>query len=296
MALNNTFAAVNDEWIPTPPTYDPAAFRRPGITGLVGVAGHQGRIFVAPRTDRRRAYEFNGAPATEPIRAYAGLDSADDIYATAEMAARELQRTGGFDRRSWSLRPRPARAGSTKPWRPGVHVQRRHGDRRLQYSFLPSWISFLVDKENATQAGQTLFEAVENSSRDARGTTPRLLVFGESLGSFGGEAPFLALNNLVARTDGALFSGPTFNNTIWTELTGKRDKGSPMWLPIYDDGYNARFVARPENLTAPTSRGPKPARSTCSTHPTRSPGGHRICYSANRIGSGNRAATTCHRG
>ena len=41
------------------------------------------------------------------------------------------------------------------------------------------------------------------------------MVFGESLGSFGGEAPFLALNNLIARTDGALFSGPTFNNTIW---------------------------------------------------------------------------------
>ena len=80
---------------------------------------------------------------------------------------------------------------------------------------------------------------------------PKLVVFGESLGSFGGEAPFLALNNLVARTDGALFSGPTFNNTIWTELTSNRDAGSPMWLPIYDKGENVRFVARPENLNRP---------------------------------------------
>ena len=39
------------------------------------------------------------------------------------------------------------------------------------------------------------------------------MVFGESLGSFGGEAPFMSLNNILARTDGALFSGPTFNNT-----------------------------------------------------------------------------------
>ena len=80
---------------------------------------------------------------------------------------------------------------------------------------------------------------------------PRLVVFGESLGSFGGEAPFLALNNLVARTDGALFSGPTFNNTIWEDLTRNRDEGSPMWLPIYDRGENVRFVAQPENFDRP---------------------------------------------
>ena len=82
-------------------------------------------------------------------------------------------------------------------------------------------------------------------------------MFGESLGSFGGEAPFLALNNLVARTDGALFSGPTFNNTIWTDLTRNRDDGSPMWLPIYDEGYNARFAARPENLDRPDAPWPR---------------------------------------
>ena len=31
----------------------------------------------------------------------------------------------------------------------------------MQYSFLPSWLSFLVDQENARQAGQALFEAVD---------------------------------------------------------------------------------------------------------------------------------------
>jgi uncharacterized membrane protein len=80
---------------------------------------------------------------------------------------------------------------------------------------------------------------------------PKLVVFGESLGSFGGEAPFLALNNLIARTDGALFSGPTFNNTIWADLTHNRDSGSPEWLPIYDKGENVRFVAEPRGLQRP---------------------------------------------
>ena len=165
----------------------------------------------------------------------------------------------------------------------------------MQYSFLPSWISFIVDKENARQAGQALFEAVDELVRAMpEANRPKLVVFGESLGSFGGEAPFLSLNNLVARTDGALFSGPTFNNTIWTSLTKNRDAGSPMWLPIYDKGENVRFVARPDNLDRPSDAvGYCRAACICSTRPIPSPGGRRICCSANRIGSGNPAVTTC---
>jgi uncharacterized membrane protein len=122
----------------------------------------------------------------------------------------------------------------------------------MQYSFLPSWLSFLVDKENARRAGQALFEAVDKLVRHMpEAQRPKLVVFGESLGSFGGEAPFMSLNNVLARTDGALFSGPTFNNTIWTDLTARRDAGSPEWLPIYDHGKNVRFVARPGDLMRP---------------------------------------------
>ncbi|HEU0190025.1 MAG TPA: alpha/beta-hydrolase family protein, partial [Mycobacterium sp.] len=122
----------------------------------------------------------------------------------------------------------------------------------MQYSFLPSWLSFLVDKENARHAGQALFEAVDALVRQLpEARRPKLVVFGESLGSFGAEAPFMSLNNVLARTDGALFSGPTFNNTIWADLTANRDPGSPQWLPIYDDGQNARFVASAANLSRP---------------------------------------------
>ena len=156
----------------------------------------------------------------------------------------------------------------------------------MQYSFLPSWLSFLVDKENARQAGQALFEAVDALIRAMpEGQRPKLVVFGESLGSFGGEAPFLALNNLIARTDGALFSGPTFNNTIWADLTHNRDAGSPEWLPIYDKGENVRFVARRRTTwTVRPTRGPNRAWCTCSTRRTRSRGGTPICCSASPIG------------
>ena len=260
--LNHTFAAVNDEDSPDTPA-PTTPLRSGGPESLVSwpSLGRQGRIFVAggPKVDDLT--KFDGAPAMEPIRAYAGLGSADGIRATAEMAARELQRTGGLNRKVVAVATTTGTGWINEAEASALEYM-YNGDTAIvsmQYSFLPSWISFIVDKENARQAGQALFEAVDELVRAMpEGKRPKLVVFGESLGSFGGEAPFLSLNNLVARTDGALFSGPTFNNTIWTSLTKGRDAGSPMWLPIYDKGENVRFVARPDNLDRPTAPWGKP--------------------------------------
>ncbi len=170
------------------------------------------------------------------------------------MAARELQRTGGLDRAVVAVATTTGTGWINEAEADALEYM-YNGDSAIvsmQYSFLPSWISFLVDKENARQAGQALFEAVDALVREMpEGARPKLVVFGESLGSFGGEAPFLSLNNIVARTDGALFSGPTFNNTMWEDLKRNRDSGSPQWLPIYDQGENVRFVARADNLGRP---------------------------------------------
>ncbi len=253
--LNKTFAAVNDEDSPdiTAPT---TTLRSGGPESLVDWSslGHQGRIFVSGGPSVEELTKFNGAPATEPIRAYAGMGSADNIRETAEMAARELLRTNGLSRQVVAVATTTGTGWINEAEASALEYM-YNGDTAIvsmQYSFLPSWLSFLVDKENARQAGQALFEAVDEMIRTLpENERPKLVVFGESLGSFGGEAPFLSLNNLVARTDGALFSGPTFNNTIWTDLTINRDEGSPMWLPIYENGESVRFVARPEDLKRP---------------------------------------------
>jgi uncharacterized membrane protein len=182
------------------------------------------------------------------------LDSADGITATAELAAQELQRTGGLQRAVVAVATTTG-TGWINAAEADALEYMYNGNTAIvsmQYSFLPSWLSFLVDKENARHAGQALFEAVDKLIRQLpEAQRPKLVVFGESLGSFGGEAPFLSLNNVLARTDGALFSGPTFKNTIWTDLTSTRDGGSPEWLPIYQDGRYVRFVARAKNLTRP---------------------------------------------
>lgn len=253
--INKTFAAVNDETDPDfgAPT---SPLRSGGPESLASweSLGHQGRVFVAAGPTVEELTAFNGRPAVEPIRAYAGLHSADGIKATAALAARELQRTGGLNRAVVAVATTTGTGWINEAEASALEYM-YNGDTAIvsmQYSFLPSWLSFLVDKENARQAGQALFEAVDALIRAMpEEQRPRLVVFGESLGSFGGEAPFLALNNLVARTDGALFSGPTFNNTIWTQLTRDRDAGSPMWLPIYDKGEDVRFAARAEDLARP---------------------------------------------
>jgi uncharacterized membrane protein len=253
--LNSTFESVNNEKDPdiAAPT---TSLRSGGPESLVtwSSLGHQGRVFMANGPTVDDLSKFNGTRAIEPIRAYAGLNSADGIKATAALAARELQRTGGLNRAVVAVATTTGTGWINEAEASALEYMYNGNTAivSMQYSFLPSWLSFLVDKENARQAGQALFEAVDALIREMpENTRPKLVVFGESLGSFGGEAPFLALNNLVARTDGALFSGPTFNNTIWTDLTRNRDEGSPEWLPIYDKGENVRFAAKAENLGRP---------------------------------------------
>ncbi|WP_110883580.1 alpha/beta hydrolase [Mycolicibacterium wolinskyi] len=253
--INKTFAAINDETDPdfaAPNT----VLRSGGPQSLASweSLGHQGRVFVSGGPGVEQISRFNGTPAVEPIRAYAGLHSADGIQATAALAARELQRMGGLDREVIAVATTTGTGWINEAEASALEYM-YNGDTAIvsmQYSFLPSWLSFLVDQENARQAGQALFEAIDALVRELpEDRRPKLVVFGESLGSFGGEAPFLALNNLIARTDGALFSGPTFKNTIWTTLTRERDAGSPEWLPIYDNGENVRFSAEAQNLDRP---------------------------------------------
>lgn len=253
--LNRSFSAVNDEMDPDhpPPT---TALRSGGPDSLVSwsALGNQGRIFIRGGPTVQQLSEFNGTPAIEPIRAYAGLNSAKGIRETAELAARDLERAGGLKRKLIAVATTTGTGWINAAEADSLEYM-YNGDTAIvsmQYSFLPSWLSFLVDKENARQAGQALFEAVDARVRALpEAQRPKIVVFGESLGSFGGEAPFLSPNNIIARTNGALFSGPTFNNTMRDYITDNRDAGSPEWLPIYDDGANVRFAARPENLGRP---------------------------------------------
>ena len=124
----------------------------------------------------------------------------------------------------------------------------------MQYSFLPSWISTLVDKDKAQDAGRILYDTVyDRWTQLPEGDRPKLVAFGLSLGSFGGEAAFAgddveaSVADLVDRTDGALWVGPTNDNTIWRQVTDAREPGTPVWQPVFDEGRSVRFVTRDPN-------------------------------------------------
>jgi len=119
----------------------------------------------------------------------------------------------------------------------------------MQYSFLPSALSFVADRETPPLAGQALFEAVYRAwVALPEETRPKLVVFGESLGSFGGQAAFASGADMVSRTDGALLVGTPNFAQPWSRLTANRDPGSFERLPVVDEGRHIRFASRPADV------------------------------------------------
>ncbi|MGB6244080.1 alpha/beta hydrolase [Gordonia sp. (in: high G+C Gram-positive bacteria)] len=269
-ALNNSFAAINDE--STPDSAAPTStLRSGGPDSLVSweSLGRMGRAFVSTGPSVADLEAFNKAPAKEPVRVYAGLKSADSIQASAELAAQELVRAGGLQRRLVGI------ASSTGTgWVNRANVDSLeymyNGDTAMvsmQYSMLPSWLSFLVDQERARQAGRALFEAVDRLARRIpEAQRPKIVVFGESLGSFGAEAPFGSVATMNARTDGALLTGPTFSNQMWADTTANRDAGTPEVLPIFEDGEQVRFINVDADLDRPADQPWEPGRIVYLQH------------------------------
>ena len=215
--------------------------------------GRQGRSFVAGATTRAELRAFHGTPAKfdVPLRVYVGTRSASSLDEQAALAVRELERTGAFDRAVLVVATATG-TGWIDPDAATAIEQLYGGDSAIvsiQYSYLPSWVAFLIDGKASAPAGSVLFNAVYQAwARRPATARPKLLVFGESLGSYGAEAAFAgfdartSLANLVARTDGALFAGPVSTNVIWGQLVRERAPGSPAWRPVFHQGFEAAHV------------------------------------------------------
>ncbi|WP_353108912.1 alpha/beta-hydrolase family protein [Gordonia sp. (in: high G+C Gram-positive bacteria)] len=271
-ALNETFAAVNDESTPdSSPPSSPLKSGSPESLVSWESLGRQGRAFVSTGPTKEEIGEFNHKPALEPIRVYAGLESAPTIAEAATLAADELVRAGGLTRKVIAVASTTG-TGWINRANPDSIEYMYNGDTAIvgmQYSTLPSWLSFIVDQERARQAGRALFEAVDRRVRDIpEATRPKIVVFGESLGSFAAEAPFGSIPTMSARTDGALLTGPTFSNTLWRDTTNGRDSGSPEYLPIFDNGDQVRFIMDPADLDRPAGQPWTKGRIVYLQHPS----------------------------
>ena len=216
--------------------------------------GKDGRSFVSGATPVASLTQYSGVPADAPIRVYAGLASAVSAQERAALAVEDLKRFGAFDREVLAVATSTG-TGLVDQYAAQPLEYLTNGDSAIvstQYSYLPSWLSFLVDQDRAQEAARTLFAAVyaewaELPAEDR----PRLLVFGESLGAFGGQAVFADLDDVLTRTDGALFVGPPQASALWTRYTDDRDPGTLEVLPVFDGGAELRWAQEESDLAIP---------------------------------------------
>src|SRR4029077_9349887 len=124
--------------------------------------GVQGRDFTGIGTKLgptlQQLSEFNRAPAKEPVRVYVGLESADSLQKRVDLALAELDRTHAWSREALTVFTTTGtgwvdeRAASPLEYMYGGNT----ASVALQYSYLPSWISFLVDVQKAADTGREL--------------------------------------------------------------------------------------------------------------------------------------------
>jgi uncharacterized membrane protein len=226
----------------------------PGSLSRWDELGSDGRAFVAggPSPDELR--RFAGGEVEEPIRVYAGLRSAPSLEAEAALVVDELDRTGAWEREVVAVYTSTG-TGLVDPDVADSLELLWAGDTAiasLQYSYLPSWLAFLGDRQSAADAGRVLVHAVrERWVELPAGDRPRMVVVGESLGSFGTESAFSGAEQLFDEVDAAYLVGPPFMSPIWEELVEDRDPDSPVWLPEIGAGEQVRFANGREQLVAP---------------------------------------------
>jgi uncharacterized membrane protein len=269
---DSVYKTANGETDPgVQPPDDPLRSGGPGSLVSWASLGNQGRKFVAGGPGPDRIQGFAGAGTLQPIRTYVGLDSAPTSRERAALAVGELQRTGAFSRSVLCVITTTG-TGWVDPLAVDPLEYLHNGDTAMvgmQYSYLPSWLSFLVDKERAHQAGRDLFNQVYGVwSKLPLGQRPRLVVFGESLGSFGAESAFSGVDDARNRVDGMLLVGPPNRSGMWREIVADRDPGTPEVLPTYDQGATVRFAHDPAvDLDRPATAWDTP-RTVYLQHPS----------------------------
>ena len=250
---------VNDRLVASDASYEPGVAQptspyRSGSPASLApwtTLGRMGRSFVAgaPSVDELTA--FNDSPAVPPIRVYVGLQSAASVRERAELAVAELERTGAFDR-DILIVATPTGTGSVNRYSTTPLEYMYNGNTAavaVQYSYLPSWVVMAGNQDRAATTARALFEAVERRlASQPTSERPLLLLYGESLGSFGSEQIFSDLVDMRGRVDGVLWVGPPRANRLWRQLTADRDPRSPVWQPVYEDGAAVRFGANGADL------------------------------------------------
>jgi len=216
--------------------------------------GRQGRNFIASGPTAAEIGDFWKTPAREPLRTYVGLNNAETIEERAKLALEEMKRQGAFER-SLLIIVVPTGTGWIDPEAIDTLEYLHHGDVAsvgLQYSYLASWLSLLVEPEYGSASARALFREVygywTTLPRDKR---PKLYLHGLSLGALNSQVSADIFDIVADPFQGALWSGPPFASRMWREVTAAREPQSPAWLPRFRDGSLIRFTNQTNQLDMP---------------------------------------------
>ncbi|MGX5800691.1 alpha/beta hydrolase [Bradyrhizobium sp. Arg314] len=254
-AADSSYAAY-DELI-EPETPQPADPNKTGSAASLvhwDELGRAGREYVSTGPTAQQLQSFSGKPALEPIRVYIGLRSAETADERASLALQELKRVGAFTR-SILIIVTPTGTGWIDPAGMDTVEYLHNGDVAsvaIQYSYLSSPLSLLIEPGYGSDASRALFREVYGYwSALPKNHRPKLYLYGLSLGALSSERSSELLEVIGDPYQGALWSGPPFQSQIWRSLTADRNAGSPAWLPRFRDGSYVRFTSQTNALNIP---------------------------------------------
>ena len=182
----------------------------------------QGRRFVWTVSTAESIENVMGSDGVRsPGRVYVGLESAPTAEERVALLVRELDRTEAWDR-AWLLVATPTGTGYVNYAAVGALEMLARGDcttAAMQYAARPSVLSLDRVSEGRAQA-RLLIDAIhERRAQLPTGRRPRVVLFGESLGAWSSQDPFVDLGTqglVDAGVDRAIWIGtPHFSK--WKE-------------------------------------------------------------------------------
>jgi uncharacterized membrane protein len=225
----------------------------PGSLESYAGLGYQGQMFVTSGPTPQQITKVTERGAIEPIRVYAGRSPDESVTQVADTVVAELKRTNAFSRSVLAVLTTTG-TGWVDDWSAQSIEYLSNGDSAIaamQYSYLPSALSMMTDRETPREAGKALFDRVYavwlTLPEDDR---PQLVVGGESLGSYGGHAAFADAADMVRRAQGGVWVGTPSFTEIAMSLTADRNEGSSEIVPVVDGGRHIRFAAGSNQLTS----------------------------------------------
>lgn len=213
--------------------------------------GRQGRRYLTFAPTAAQIAELVAGETQDAIRVYVGMNSADTPEARAALALAELQRVGGFDRKTLVL-VTPTGTGWIDPAAVEPLEYLHRGDIAsvaAQYSYLPSPLSLIQEGEYGTEMARALFQSIYGHWRELPADDrPDLYLHGLSLGALNSDRSFDLYDIIDDPFQGALWSGPPFRSETWRSVTSRRNPDSPAWLPEFRDNSVVRFANQYQGL------------------------------------------------